>query len=122
MHYLALNSTYDKVKFHVTTTVCSNTTQPGFVLYLTHVSDFIGFSSFATNDLVLVSGDVIDFPGVVTNSGDSYNPETSTFTCPTTAYYYIYFNVAVYMNYHSYQHCEIKITMDDTEIAMVSAR
>ena len=51
-----------------------------------------------------------------TNAGGAYNPNTSTFTCPTTAYYYIYFSLFLSKYYRD---CRIDITMEDSMIAMV---
>ena len=63
-------------------------------------TDVVGFSAYATNSQYPIAvGDVIALPGVVTNAGGAYNPDTSTFTCPITAFYYIYFNLYVYMEY-----------------------
>ena len=52
-------------------------------------ADFVGFSAYATSNQAPASGDVIALPGVVTNAGGAYNADTSTFTCPASAYYYI---------------------------------
>ena len=81
-----------------------------------YFTDFVGFSAYAINSQTPAIGDVIELPGVVTNAGGAYNPSTSTFTCPTTAYYYICFNL--YLN-NNYRDCHIDITMDDSMIAMV---
>ena len=87
------------------------------------LTDFVGFSAYATSDNILPAiGDVISLPGVVTNAGGAYNPDTSTFTCPTTAYYYIYFNLYVVMDDPSYGDCYIDITMDDSMIVRVRHR
>ena len=85
------------------------------------LTDFVGFSAYATSSQYLASGDVISLPGVVTNAGGAYNPDTSTFTCPTTAYYYIYFSLYVQMNYPDYD-CHIDITIDDSMIVEVRHR
>ena len=59
---------------------------------------------------------------MVTNAGGAYNPDTSTFTCPTTAYYYIYFSLYVLMRDDDYYDCHIDLTMDDSVIAEVRHR
>ena len=85
-------------------------------------TDFVGFSAYTTSHQYgMASGTVISLPGVVTNAGGAYNPDTSTFTCPTTAYYYIYFslNLAVTGLYYD---CHIDITMDDSMIVEVRHR
>ena len=87
------------------------------------LTDFVGFSAYATDSSQTPAiGEVIEFPGVVTNAGGAYNPDTSTFTCPTTAYYYIYFNLYVVMDDPSYGDCYIDITMDDSMIVRVRHR
>ena len=85
-------------------------------------TDFVGFSAYATSNQTPANGDVVQFLGVVTNAGGAYNPDTYTFTCPTTAYYYIYFSLFVYMNDPSYDACRIDITMDDSMIVEVRHR
>ena len=86
------------------------------------LTDFVGFSAYATSNNIPANGDVVQFLGVVTNAGGAYNPDTYTFTCPTTAYYYIYFSLFVYMNDPSYDACRIDITMDDSMIVEVRHR
>ena len=82
------------------------------------VTDFVGFSAYATNDQTPAANETILLPGVVTDAGDAYNPDTSIFTCPTTAYYYIYFSM--YLRLDSiYYDCHIGIMMDDTLTAEV---
>ena len=61
-------------------------------------------------------------PGVVTNAGGAYNPDTSTFTCPATAYYYIYFSLCLLMRDYDYNACHITVTMDDSMIVEVRHR
>ena len=87
------------------------------------LTDFVGFSAYVTSDNILPPiGDVISLPGVVTNAGGAYNPDTSTFTCPTTAYYYIYFSLNILMRDYDYYECHIEITMDDSMIVEVRRR
>ena len=59
---------------------------------------------------------------MVTNAGGAYNPYTSTFTCPTTAYYYIYFSLCLLMRDYDYNACHITVTMDDSMIVEVRHR
>ena len=86
------------------------------------LTEFVGFSAYATSIQNPVSGDVIELHGVVTNAGGAYNPDTSTFTCPTTAYYYIYFNLCLYVDDPNYYNCRIYITMDNSMIVGVRRR
>ena len=87
------------------------------------LTDFVGFSAYATDSSQTPAiGEVIEFPGVVTNAGGAYNPDTSTFTCPTTAYYYIYFSLYIYLYNPDYYNCHIDITMDDVMIVEVRHR
>ena len=87
------------------------------------LTDFVGFTAYATiSSQTPASGDVIALPGVVTNAGDAYNPDNSTFTCPTTAYYYIYVSLTVRMRDTDYYYCHIDITMDDLRIVEVRQR
>ena len=83
-------------------------------------TEFVGFSAYATSgSQTPAAGDVIELSGVVTNAGGAYNPDTSTFTCPTTAYYYIYFSLNVHIYDPSYYNCRIYIMMDDSMIVEV---
>ena len=84
-------------------------------------TEFIGFSAYAINTQEPASGDVIELRGVVTNAGGAYNPINSTFTCPTTAYYYIYFSLNLAVTGYYYD-CHIDITMDDSMIVEVRHR
>ena len=90
-------------------------------MYLTF-TDFVGFSAYATSLQTPANGDVIEFLGVVTNAGGAYNPDTSTFTCPTTAYYYIYFSLYLEIGYNGQDDCHIDITMDGGMIVEVRRR
>ena len=82
------------------------------------LTDFVGFSAYAIIYQSPAIGDIILLPNVVTNAGGAYNPITSTFTCPTTAYYYIYFSM--YLRLDSiYYDCHIGIMMDDSMIVEV---
>ena len=94
--------------------------------YISHtlvcLTDFVGFSAYTTIEQTPASGDVIALPGVVTNAGGAYNPDTSTFTCPTTAYYYIYFSLHVIAGYVGYDDCHIDITLDDAMVFEVRQR
>ena len=85
-------------------------------------TDFVGFSAYAIDDQSPANGDVIELPGVETNAGGAYNPNTSTFTCPTTAYYYIYFSLCLRVRYSDNDDCNIDITMDDSRIVRVRYR
>ena len=86
------------------------------------LTDFVGFSAYVTSTKFPESGDVIALPGVVTNAGGAYNPDTSTFTCPTTAYYYIYFSLYLEIGYSYNDDCDIDITMDGGMVVEVRRR
>ena len=87
------------------------------------LTDFVGFSAYPTSgSQTPAAGDVIELSGGVTNAGGAYNPDTSTFTCPTTAYYYIYFSLNVHIYDPSYYNCRIYIMMDDSMIVEVRRR
>ena len=83
------------------------------------LTDFVGFSAYAISSGNPANGDIIELNGVVTNAGGAYNPDTSTFTCPTTAYYYIYFSLYVYLYDSTHKNCRIDVTMDDSMIVEV---
>ena len=86
----------------------------------TSTVDFIGFSAYAISDGQAPSfGDIIELSGVVSNAGGAYNPDTSTFTCPTSAYYYFYFNLLIDAGFQNYDYCRVDITMDDVKIVEV---
>ena len=85
----------------------------------TDVADFVGFSAYAINSHKPVDGDVIELPGVVTNVGGAYSPDTFIFTCPTTAYYYIYFSLYIYLNDPNYERCHVAIIMDEEVVVEV---
>ena len=87
------------------------------------LTDFVGFSAYVTSGSQQpASGDIIEVYKVVTNAGGAYNSDTSTFTCPTTAYYYIYFNLCVYRDDPNYDDCHIGITVDNSMIVEVRHR
>ena len=54
----------------------------------------------------------------MTNAGGAYNADNSTFTCPASAYYYVYFNM--YIKNPRYFDCRIEIMKDDTMMIQVS--
>ena len=85
------------------------------------VTDFVGFSAYATNDQTPAANETILLPGVVTDAGGAYNPDTSTFTCPTTAYYYIYFSLYLSLT-ATYDDCHIDISMNDVQVVEVRHR
>ena len=84
-------------------------------------ADFAGFSAFATSSSQdLGAGDVVEFPAVVTNAGDAYNRVTSRSTCPTTAYYYFYYNLHIDLESPDHEFCYIEVVMDGSRVTMVS--
>ena len=78
-------------------------------------TDFVGFSAYTTDDQDPDVGDIIRLPNVHLNAGGGYNTGTSIFTCPTTGFYYIYFNVRVRLE----NDCLVSLRMDDSVIASV---
>ena len=83
-------------------------------------TDFVGFLAYAIiDDQTPVSGDIIELSGVVTNAGGAYNSGTSTFTCPTSAYYYFHFSLLIEAGDSPYNYCRVHMTMDNVKIVMV---
>ena len=80
--------------------------------------DFIGFSVYVTSTQSLSPGEIVAAFGIVTNEGDAFSQDTSTFTCPTGAFYYIYFNL-YYTVSPSASNCQMGITRDGTVIVKV---
>ena len=88
--------------------------------YVSNVfTDFVGFSAYTTSTQSPGSGDVIALAGVLTNAGGAYNAGTSTFTCPTAAYYYIYYNLYLAMGYNGRRDCHVDIMMGGVMIVEV---
>ena len=86
-------------------------------------ADFVGFSVYNTNDFLQPAlGEVIELSGVVTNVGGAYNPDTSVFTCPVAAYYYIYFSLYLELGLNTRDDCHIDITMNNAVIVEVRHR
>ena len=89
------------------------------VLY--HCTDFIGFSAYAIDSQNLDEGDVVTFPYTHVNAGGGYNTNTSKFTCPTTGFYYMYFNFRVRIQDDTLRdQCMIGIRMDGSIMVTVS--
>ena len=92
-------------------------------LDLENTTNFVIFSAYTTDPQDPDAGDVITFPNIYVNAGEGYDTTTSTFTCPTTGFYYIYFNVRVDMADTvdgSRDQCLINIRMDGSIMATVS--
>ena len=89
-----------------------------------HCTDFVGFSAYATSDQYPDEGEVVTFPYIYVNAGGGYDTATSKFTCPTTGFYYIYFNVRTWLAEdgpsRSYWSCTIGIRMDGSTPVSVS--
>ena len=88
-----------------------------------HCTDFVGFSAYSTSHQDPNEGDVITFPSTSLNAGGVYNTTTSTFTCPTTGFYYIYFNVRLVIEDDSssdHDDCYIGIRKDGRRMVTVS--
>ena len=83
------------------------------VLY--HCTDFVSFSAYKTGSQEPEDGDTVRFQNIYVNAGGGYNTDTSIFTCPTTGFYYIYFNVRVRLE----NDCLVSLRMDDSVIASV---
>ena len=89
------------------------------VLY--HCTDFIGFSAYAIDSQNLDEGDVVTFPYTHVNAGGGYNTNISTFTCPTTGFYYMYFNFRVRIQDDTLRdQCMVGIRMDGSIMVTVS--
>ena len=61
---------------------------------------FVAFSAHTTETQTYNSGDVIQFPGILTNvapSSAAYNPSTGVFSAPVSGYYQ--FTVSLYKDY-----------------------
>ena len=85
-------------------------------------TDFVGFSAYTTDDQDPDVGDIIRLPNVHLNAGGGYNTGTSIFTCPTTGFYYIYFNMFLWMEDEgssSRDDCRIGIRVDGTIMVTV---
>ena len=85
------------------------------VLY--HCTDFVSFSAYKTGSQEPEDGDTVRFQNIYVNAGGGYNTDTSIFTCPTTGFYYIYFNVRVRLE----NDCLVSLRMDDSVIASVGS-
>ena len=81
-------------------------------------SDFIGFSVHTTSTQNPSDGQIILFDGVWTNVGSAYDSTTSIFTCPTSAYYYIYTHIRVGLD-SIYSACDFQIRLDDVVMVEV---
>ena len=63
------------------------------------------------------------FAGVTTNAGGGYNSTTSIFTCPKTAFYYIYFHLYLIMDDGADEtYCRMDIKQDAGRVAEVCTR
>ena len=87
-------------------------------VHVTYFADFIGFSVYVTSTQEIYPGNAVVGFGIVTNEGDAFSQDTSTFTCPTGAFYYIYFNLYYTVN-PSGSNCQVGITKDGTVIVKV---
>lgn len=59
---------------------------------------FISFAARPTETKVYNEGELVEFPGIITNYGGHYDPSTSTFTCPYTGFYMFF--VSVFKDYN----------------------
>ena len=65
----------------------------------------VGFSAYATSDETYAPYESIEFPGIISNIGDYYDNNTSSFTCPRRAVYIFSLNVLAQYGY--YVHLEL---------------
>ena len=59
------------------------------------------------------------FAGVPTNVGGGYNASTSIFTCPTSAFYYVYANLLLNIDDNGYDYCWVDVMLDGESVAEV---
>ena len=59
------------------------------------------------------------FQKALTNVGGGYDVSSSTFTCPESGTYHVYFNVRLWMDSGHHNECSIAIMLDGEIIAMV---
>ena len=103
--------------------VCARNYTADYLNFVYHCTDFVGFSAYATSTQYPDAGDVVEFRDTYVNAGGGYDTATSTFTCPTTGFYYIYFSVNVYVHDDSSSDddtCYIGIRQDGSIMATVS--
>ena len=58
-----------------------------YACILEDTNEIVGFTATHSSDVVYFTDDVIQFPNIVTNSGDYYNAETGIFICPRDGMY-----------------------------------
>ena len=86
------------------------------MLYVTGSSlqyDPIGFSAFAIDDQSASTYESIEFEGIISNIGDHYDSNSSSFTCPRRAVYMFSLNVLARNGYWVY----LDLMRDDEFIA-----
>ena len=83
-------------------------------------ADFVGFSAYATSPQEPNVGEHVLFAGVMTNVGVAYDSATSVFTCPTSAFYYIYINIYMLLDATT-DICAVAVMLDDEIIVHVSS-
>ena len=79
----------------------------------------VRFSAHTVDSKHCRDGLTIEFPSALTNEGDAFDPVTSRFTCPTTAFYYLYFNLFISMD-PLFRECDVEMRVDDVPVVMVS--
>ena len=62
------------------------------------------------------------FAGVTTNAGGGYDSATSIFTCPTSAFYYVHFNLYVNLDAVDEYRCVTDVMRDGERVAQVRLR
>ena len=103
---------------------CARNYTADYLKIFYHCTDFVGFSAYATSSQDPDDGDVVVFPYTYVNAGGGYSTATSTFTCPMTGFYYIYFNVHTLIEddgSNERTFCMIGITMDGSIMTIVSS-
>ena len=84
---------------------------------LLDVAEFVGFLAHASRECKeLKRGDPLLFPGVLTNAGGAYDSSTSSFTCPVTAHYYVYYSLLLVRQGRD-EHCSLVVMRDAARVA-----
>ena len=75
--------------------------------------DLITFSAYTTSNQEPDISDLVLFERVLVNTGGGYDESTSIFTCPTTGFYYVYYNLFLRLDHTDYYQCDVQIRMGD---------
>ena len=77
----------------------------------------VGFSAYATTARAYDANDIALFDGIISNFGEHYNKDSSSFICPYSGVYLFSIAFVTYPSYDSY----LGIMMDDTELVVAFA-